>query len=698
MPRVLRFVEPMLNAHDIALGAFVAGEVFTASRDVGAISFTGIADDLQDARRAVNRPAAAPERPTDNGNAEDLAKKKEEELKKAKEDEFVTGFKAGVMPAVAGGMIPMDDPFTNGFIKGFFLDGIGGDVQAVADFANDPLAIPREIFNAGYAIGNAMYSALDSWFSMSDSERDRAIANASSHLAAEAQVWTSLGQKLLTGQGQLNEAELNKLRIIADIANVIAGEISKAISDITPEDLGRIAGMIAYELAIETGITVAATVTAGAATTLSAARIALLTKKLKRLNRFGEKAAELLKADGKLVAKLKELFSELKANGKLDAAKHLDLLKIKCFSRDTLVHTATGPRPIGEIEPGEQIWSYHFERGVWGLCDVKERLDNTYSGPVISITVDNTTIEATAYHPFWVIEGRDLQERSKPRQLQEHEDEGHSLPGRWVNSHELRAGDCIITRSGTRALITEIRQRFNDAFPVSNLSIIGHHNYAVGDVGVLVHNEPICNDAIAVAKKDLGAGKSIDEIQDSLNQMVKNGKHTQQEADDALAKILDPNWKPEGTVAPVTGIRGNVTDWPSHLPTSHLHPDLPIYQGGKTLGILEDLGDAVRLQSGVAGPGASVGRTLGNVSEEARIALQHVEGHAAAILRQSGAKQASLTINYIKPGRVGPCPHCVDGVSELLLPGQRLFVRFPKPNGGTGVGYFEGGVKGFVEL
>jgi hypothetical protein len=70
--------------------------------------------------------------------------------------------------------------------------------------------------------------------------------------------------------------------------------------------------------------------------------------------------------------------------------------------------------------------------------------------------VDNTKIEATAYHPFWVIEGRDLQERSKPRELREHEDEGLSLPGRWVNSHELRAGDCIITRSGTRAIISEM--------------------------------------------------------------------------------------------------------------------------------------------------------------------------------------------------------------------------------------------------
>jgi hypothetical protein len=181
-----------------------------------------------------------------------------------------------------------------------------------------------------------------------------------------------------------------------------------------------------------------------------------------------------------------------------------------------------------------------------------------------------------------VIEGRDLQERSKPRELREHEDEGHSLPGRWVNSHELRAGDCIITRSGTRALITEIRQRFDDAFPVSNLSIIGHHNYAVGDVGVLVHNTSICDDAIAVAKRDLSAGKSIDEIQDNLNQMVKNGKHTQKEVDEALAKILDPNWKPSSQKGPYRGgthsemsgprTRGDGLD-SHHMPDRHANPD-----------------------------------------------------------------------------------------------------------------------------
>ena len=209
------------------------------------------------------------------------------------------------------------------------------------------------------------------------------------------------------------------------------------------------------------------------------------------------------------------------------------------------MHTATGPRPIGEIEPGEQIWSYRFERGVWGLCEVKERLDNTYSGPVVSITVDNTTIEATAYHPFWVIEGRDLQERSKPRELREHEDEGHSLPGRWVNSHELRAGDCIITRSGTRALITEIRQRFDDAFPVSNLSIIGHHNYAVGDVGVLVHNRPVCDETIAELREARADGTSDDEIRDLLRSKTDDKGHRlydDSDIDTAIEKISDPFW------------------------------------------------------------------------------------------------------------------------------------------------------------
>ncbi len=140
-----------------------------------------------------------------------------------------------------------------------------------------------------------------------------------------------------------------------------------------------------------------------------------------------------------------------------------------------------------------------------------------------------------------MIEGSDLQERSRPRELQEHEYEGHSLPGRWVNSHELRAGDWIITRSGTRAIITEIRQHFEPAFPVSNLTIFGHHNYSVGDVGVLVHNVSVCDGTIADLRKLRADGMSEDKINEWLRSKTDdngNRLYNDDEIEKALGKVL----------------------------------------------------------------------------------------------------------------------------------------------------------------
>jgi hypothetical protein len=142
---------------------------------------------------------------------------------------------------------------------------------------------------------------------------------------------------------------------------------------------------------------------------------------------------------------------------------------------------------------------------------------------------------------------------SRPRELQEHEDEGHSLTGRWVNSHELRAGDWIITRSGTRAHITEIRQHFEPAFPVSNLTIFGHHNYSVGDVGVLVHNVSVCDGTLKELRELYanGKGKSPDDLRDLLRSK-KNDKgerlYNEDEINDAMGKFLGKEGVVDGTV------------------------------------------------------------------------------------------------------------------------------------------------------
>ena len=116
------------------------------------------------------------------------------------------------------------------------------------------------------------------------------------------------------------------------------------------------------------------------------------------------------------------------------------------------------------------------------------RSDNVYDGPVVTITCADETITATAYHPFWVCKGDFLDERQPNHELKEHEDEGFSLPGRWVNSHELRAGDVLIDATGERRLVERLEQHYDPHFPVSNLTIQIHHTFAVGTQSILVHN------------------------------------------------------------------------------------------------------------------------------------------------------------------------------------------------------------------
>ncbi len=70
----------------------------------------------------------------------------------------------------------------------------------------------------------------------------------------------------------------------------------------------------------------------------------------------------------------------------------------------------------------------------------------------------------------------------------EDEDEGLSLRGRWVNSHDLFAGDLVQTADGRQLRVLRITQRYEESFEVCNLTIDTHHSFAVGLDGILVHN------------------------------------------------------------------------------------------------------------------------------------------------------------------------------------------------------------------
>jgi hypothetical protein len=62
-----------------------------------------------------------------------------------------------------------------------------------------------------------------------------------------------------------------------------------------------------------------------------------------------------------------------------------------------------------------------------------------------------------------------------------------------VDSHELRAGDFLIGQDGKKLRVDRVEQRYEETFPVSNLSVKDQHTFAGGSAGVLVHNTGWCD-------------------------------------------------------------------------------------------------------------------------------------------------------------------------------------------------------------
>jgi hypothetical protein len=105
------------------------------------------------------------------------------------------------------------------------------------------------------------------------------------------------------------------------------------------------------------------------------------------------------------------------------------------------------------------------------------------------------------------------------------------------------------------------------------------------------------------------------------------------------------------------------------------YPDLPPrLNGGPTNGLLNGL---TPLTSG--GPVSGVFSNLIGLSDDAIIALKHVEAHAIANMIKNNLDEASLFINYAS----GPCRFCRAGIPELMQDGQKLWVIFEQ-----GIGFF----------
>lgn len=121
--------------------------------------------------------------------------------------------------------------------------------------------------------------------------------------------------------------------------------------------------------------------------------------------------------------------------------------------------------------------------------------------------------------------------------------------------------------------------------------------------------------------------------------------------------------------------QGNYIKKPMGL--EQAHPDLPVRTSGPTQGLI----NGKPVVSGTNGGLAQevFGPRIASLSDEARIAMTHVEGHGAAEMVKNQLSEAVLFINYAS----GPCKFCRAGVAELLGAGQKLWVVFPR-----GIGFF----------
>ncbi|MBN2684670.1 MAG: hypothetical protein JXR40_05280 [Pontiellaceae bacterium] len=171
-----------------------------------------------------------------------------------------------------------------------------------------------------------------------------------------------------------------------------------------------------------------------------------------------------------------------KSGGKLISK----VMGYKCFLAGTLVLTATaGAVPIEDIKAGDSVLSYDFESGKQVYSEVVRPLERSYSGEIAYVQIGEEEIAATANHPFWVVDGEELDVRAVPEDSGL--DEGGAGPSRWVCAGDLRVGDIVQLGNGSTQLVSKIRIEVQET-TVYNIEVAGAHNYYVSGLGVLVHN------------------------------------------------------------------------------------------------------------------------------------------------------------------------------------------------------------------
>ena len=157
----------------------------------------------------------------------------------------------------------------------------------------------------------------------------------------------------------------------------------------------------------------------------------------------------------------------------LDAARRAP----QCFVAGTLVQTASGARPIEEIKVGDNVLSWNEKSGHTEYKPVRQVFVRETEG-VLEVAVageESMPLGVTEEHPFYVRRARS--------DLSGEED----ADGEWRLAGSLQAGDEVRRPSGEWVKVVSIKPR-DGKVTVHNFEVADNHNYYVGELGVLAHN------------------------------------------------------------------------------------------------------------------------------------------------------------------------------------------------------------------
>lgn len=133
-----------------------------------------------------------------------------------------------------------------------------------------------------------------------------------------------------------------------------------------------------------------------------------------------------------------------------------------CFPAGTPVHTENGLAPIEAIRVGDRVLAYDEAAGNNEYKPVT-RLYRNRADQLVNLRIGEELLQATPSHPFYV-----------------------PAIG-WLPAKDLKPGYSVLQACGSYAKIKSV-ETVSWYGEVYNFQVANHHNYYVGQQGVLVHN------------------------------------------------------------------------------------------------------------------------------------------------------------------------------------------------------------------